>query len=285
MCGVATIMLSRDYAKSSERAALSWDAAYEYELMPGDSVAELDDGTSLLPPSAPPKPGAGLSVNDAGNVAEPRARTWRLRRTAPPNTGNSPAHAMTPLAYAFYTFVRFVCGSFLVITLAMCVLVIIYAPHTPQLNVCNTEFDWSSIVHSIKRAGVEADFQLLVSLYNPNRMDLVVKGGSAVFRHHHEEVGEMSFSNVTAEGGYTTDMLLPVTFDAETWENLHLGYEYETGELAFLVDGTITAAIAINSFESYPFSFSFNNYYVRVSDAAQYDRSLCHCPQMKGSNG
>lgn len=45
-----------------------------------------------------------------------------------------------------------------------------------------------SIVHSLKRVTVEADFQLLVSVYNPNMLDAEIDSGTAVLYHKHTEV-------------------------------------------------------------------------------------------------
>lgn len=45
-----------------------------------------------------------------------------------------------------------------------------------------------SIVHSLINVGVEADFQILVSIYNPNILDAKIESGSAVLYHKHTEV-------------------------------------------------------------------------------------------------
>lgn len=58
------------------------------------------------------------------------------------------------------------------------------------------------------------------------------------------------------------------------------GLEYETGTLAFLMDATISASVLFHGFKTYPFTFSIHNYYIKVSDAVEYDRSLCNCTQM-----
>lgn len=45
-----------------------------------------------------------------------------------------------------------------------------------------------SIVHSLAKVAVEADFQLLVSIYNPNALDAKIETGTAVFYHKHQQV-------------------------------------------------------------------------------------------------
>lgn len=58
------------------------------------------------------------------------------------------------------------------------------------------------------------------------------------------------------------------------------GWEYETGQLAFLMDATISASVMWHGFKTYPFTFSVHDYYIKVSDTTAYDRSLCNCTQM-----
>ncbi|CAM9923250.1 unnamed protein product, partial [Phaeothamnion confervicola] len=173
-----------------------------------------------------------------------------------------------------------VCASCMLVALAMCVVTLLYAPHFPEVNVCNTEFDWKSVVHSITGVAVEVDYQLLVSIYNPNNMDVAIESGTAVLKHKHTEVGAMVFEPFTATGGYVTDILATVAINAQQWENLRLGVEYETGKLAFFMDASVQAAVLWHGLKTYPFSFSVSNYYIKVSDVTAYDRSLCACPDM-----
>lgn len=45
-----------------------------------------------------------------------------------------------------------------------------------------------SIVKSIEKAAVEANFQILVSIYNPNTLDAKINSGTAILLHKHTEV-------------------------------------------------------------------------------------------------
>lgn len=58
------------------------------------------------------------------------------------------------------------------------------------------------------------------------------------------------------------------------------GLEYETGQLAFLMDATVSASVMWHGHTTYPFTFSIHDYYIKVSDTTDYDRSLCNCTQM-----
>ena len=37
---------------------------------------------------------------------------------------------------------------------------ILYAPHYPDINVCNTELDWGSIMSGFTKLKLEADYQV-----------------------------------------------------------------------------------------------------------------------------
>lgn len=56
--------------------------------------------------------------------------------------------------------------------------------------------------------------------------------------------------------------------------------EFETGQLAFLMDATVSAAVMWHGLKTYPFTFSIHDYYIKVSDTTAYDRSLCNCTHM-----
>ncbi|CAN0336649.1 unnamed protein product [Laminaria digitata] len=222
-----------------------------------------------------------------GDGGRAGARGWAAgrggrRRGGAEGGGPGPS----PLARKVLLFTRVVCGTGMAAAVLMCGVVVWFAPHTPGVNMCNTEFDWKSIVESLKKASLETDFQLLVSIYNPNVLDAKIESGTAILYHKHTEVGIMAFEPAVLEGGYVTDLLLTIAFDGEAWEEAHIGLEYETGKLAFLMDATVSASVMWHGLKTYPFTFSVNNYYIKVSSATDYDRSLCNCSQMmQGSRG
>lgn len=42
----------------------------------------------------------------------------------------------------------------------------------------------------------------------------------------------------------------------------------------------MSASVMWHGLKTYPFTFSVRNYYIKVSSATDYDRSLCNCSQM-----
>ncbi|CAM9113695.1 unnamed protein product [Ectocarpus fasciculatus] len=247
----------------------------------GPSAAEeggAEAAAAAATAPAVPKGKRDFGRTGARSVGRSTSRTRRRRRRG--RRAVVEEDGPSPLARKVYFLTRLVCGTSMAVALMVCGVVIGFAPHAPGVNVCNTEFDWGSIVHSIKSAGVEADFQILVSIYNPNVLNAEIETGSAVLYHGDTEVGMMAFQPALLAGGYVTDILLTITFKTEVWEEAHLGLEYETGQLAFLMDATISASVMWHGYKTYPFTFSIHNYYIKVADTTGYDRSLCNCTQM-----
>lgn len=46
------------------------------------------------------------------------------------------------------------------------------------------------------------------------------------------------------------------------------------------MDATVSASVMWHGLKTYPFTFSVNKYYIKVSSTTDYDRSLCNCSQM-----
>ena len=86
-------------------------------------------------------------------------------------------------------------------------LVLAYAPSYPVLNVCSSEMDWNSVIEGLESLKIRSDFEMLMSIYNPNRFELKATTGSGVFLYQGKEVGSFALKEpFSAKGGYTTDV-------------------------------------------------------------------------------
>ena len=63
---------------------------------------------------------------------------------------------------------------FVVSSIVTGVLVGINFPRKPIYNVCTESFNWSSILKSLTKVSLEADFDVVVSVKNPNRFKFAV---------------------------------------------------------------------------------------------------------------
>lgn len=73
-------------------------------------------------------------------------RSSRRRRAA-----DAAALGPSPLAKKVSFFTRMICGTGMAATLLVCGVVVALAPHTPGVNVCNTEFDWVRVTVPLGR--------------------------------------------------------------------------------------------------------------------------------------
>lgn len=149
VCGIAAISTAREYAKesaasrenatsarsnrSSRSAIRSRDG--EYMMLAGNDSSGLAEG-----PSA--EEGIVEVTKGAARVGGRSRRVRRGRRGLPEADPPGPS----PLARMVVRYTQIICGIGMVATLVMCSLVVMFAPHTPGVNMCNTEFDWVRVV-------------------------------------------------------------------------------------------------------------------------------------------
>lgn len=157
VCGIAAISVAREYAKesaatragdavarsvarrrSSARAAPAGGGG-EYMMISGGhfsgalaDVSSTDEEREFHSRKGPPA--VGKVSGRAGR--ERRSGRGRARGASVDAPGPS------PLARKVLLFTRLICGTGMAAALLMCAAVVAFAPHTPGVNVCNTEFDW-----------------------------------------------------------------------------------------------------------------------------------------------
>ena len=165
-------------------------------------------------------------------------------------------------------------GWLLLVALA----VLLYTPHAPDVNVCNTNLDWGSIFTGLERLKLEADYQLLLSVYNPNRLDVAITSGQGIFKHDHEPIGQVEVAPFTIKGGAITDVLVTLVFTPSVWKGLQLDIAFQTGSLMVMVDMHVTGKVIWNNRPFFPFQYGMNNYFIHVGeDSTGGSRKLCNC--------
>jgi hypothetical protein len=166
-------------------------------------------------------------------------------------------------------------------TIAMSVATFMYFPRMPTYTVCNNEFDWKSIVEGMTSAKLEAEFELLLSIHNPNRVGVDLVMGSGSFSHDGTYIGRFDIpAHTEIRQQSISDVLVTITLKPDKWEALALTTEYYRGILAFSVDTAVT--VSAPALLGYTYQAKFGNVLVHVSaDAQGDDRSLCACPQWK----
>ena len=156
---------------------------------------------------------------------------------------------------------------------------IVYSPRRPEVNVCADAVAWKSIVDGMTSFEMQASFQILMSVENPNRFDVVIDMASGNFNYKGAQVGTFNVPPTKIESMAITDLLVSVTFTPDKWEALSLTAEYYKGTLSFLVD--MQAAIEIPALAGYTYNFKVDGYKVLANDPSLQDRHLCFCPDKK----
>lgn len=59
-----------------------------------------------------------------------------------------------------YYVIRVILGLTLAWLVLVALGVLLYTPHAPDVNVCNQELDWGSIISGFEKLKLEADYQV-----------------------------------------------------------------------------------------------------------------------------
>lgn len=154
-----------------------------------------------------------------------------------------------------------------------------YAPREPQYNVCTNELAWKSIVEGMASLKMSASFDLLISVYNPNRFEVDLSNGHGQFHHDDQYVGSFDIPEGKISEKAISDIVVKVTFTPDKWSALSLTSEYYQGKLKFVLDGH--AHVTIPALGNYQFDAKFDDIHVNVNDPSLDDTHLCACPGWK----
>jgi hypothetical protein len=98
------------------------------------------------------------------------------------------------------------------------VIRLLYWGRMPEYNLCYQKQNWRSVLESVEAAasgGIVWDHQMLMSIYNPDRLGLSIHRSSAVFKHKGVDVATWKFGggdDFEIRAGCVQDMLTEVEF-------------------------------------------------------------------------
>ena len=168
-----------------------------------------------------------------------------------------------------------VCYVLSIITVMTLVLACMYVyPATPIYNVCNDSVAWKKIIENVAALKLDASFEILISLSNPNRVDVALDRATGGFKFDGNYVGTFEIPPVILESMAITDLMLIAHVSPDRYQALQLAEAYYMGKL--LLDADFTATIRIPFLDNYVKHVSVDNIPVNVTE--QSDRSLCACP-------
>jgi hypothetical protein len=161
-------------------------------------------------------------------------------------------------------------GTLLLVACSVVTTMRLY-PKIPQYNVCNDSMAWQSIMDSLTHLKVTADFEILISISNPNHFDAKLEMGHGSFTHEGAFVGTFDIPPVVVKSMSITDMMIIAHFSPDRWDALGLVAEYTRGKLVLHVDAQATISVPL-----YSFSTELRDIVVHVNEMS--DRHLCSCP-------
>jgi hypothetical protein len=172
------------------------------------------------------------------------------------------------------------CYAFTILTtIILSIVTLSYAPRQPDYNVCTDQMAWKSIVEGMTSLKMSASFDLLISVYNPNRWEVDLDNGSGQFHHDGEYVGSFQIPSGQISPQAISDIVVKVTFTPDKWSALSLTSEYYQGTLKFMVGGH--SHVKIPGLGNYQFDAKFDDILVNVNDPSLDDTHLCACPGWK----
>ncbi|CAH0522336.1 unnamed protein product [Peronospora belbahrii] len=168
--------------------------------------------------------------------------------------------------------------TWLTVLISITVLALMFYPRMPDYNVCNRQFEWESILHSIMGLEPKVEYQVLVSVINENRFGFVLESGRADIYHNTTLVGKWELEKpLEAKAGSISDVIAAINIKPGFAEGIALWKDFSKNELIFRINATIAGSITWGRYKIYRISSSTPD--VEFLVGAEYDRSLCKCTE------
>jgi len=168
------------------------------------------------------------------------------------------------------------CLYYLSIMVVVCLVVgiFVFFPKPPVYNVCNDAVAWKHIMENLLAFKIDASFEILISVSNPNHIDAVVDKATGSFSFEGKPLGTYEIPSKTAEGMAITDMMLVAKVTPDRYQAIQVAEAYLRGNLILQADfnGKLRVPALFNV--TYDYHKKDIDVYVNVLGP----RDLCHCP-------
>eukprot|EP00536_Pseudo-nitzschia_multiseries_P013961 jgi/Psemu1/310419/fgenesh1_kg.636_\ len=154
-------------------------------------------------------------------------------------------------------------------------MALFFFPQIPVYNVCNDEVAWTKIMKNIVVFKLDAGFEILASLSNPNRIAAALDEGNGSFSFEGEQFGTFAIPPIVVEPMSITDFMIVVHISpADKTQAIRLTEAYYAGKL--ILEAEFEGTIRVPTLFNFTRSVTAENITVDIN--AVTDRSLCHCP-------
>jgi hypothetical protein len=150
---------------------------------------------------------------------------------------------------------------------------IYFYPKRPVYDVCNDSVAWKKIIENIASLKLDASFEILVSLSNPNRFDVAVDNASGGFSFEGKRVGTFIIPPLTAASMAITDLMLIAHVTPDKYQAFQLAEAFYKGKLILIAD--FEATLRVPALRNLTKQVSVDSIIVNVTEVT--DRSLCAC--------
>lgn len=133
--------------------------------------------------------------------------------------------------------------------LGVTIFALMFYPRIPDYNVCNREFEWESIMQSIRHLQPHIEYQVLISVINENRFGFVLESGRADIYHAGTLVGNWVLnSSFEAAAGAISDIIAPIHIQPPSvYESYALWNDFHNNKLIFNINASVTGSITWGS--------------------------------------
>lgn len=261
---------------STTTSTASYEALHEKETNDNDEIANPEDAVeqdALLLPTVSEEPLANPELTLDG-VDDPIEPAFTASPSVFPASKRSSGYMNCLLRFCG------VCYCLVVVAIGVGVYgAIWYFPKFPQYSICNDSLAWKSLVETVTNAKMQAKFEILASVQNPNHLSVSLVRGSGSFSHKGSMVGTFELPPTDSAALTITDVKVVASFTPEKWEALSLAAEYYNGNLVLDIESEAT--FRIPALYNYTLDVEFKHIRINVANPYLSNRKLCACPSWK----
>jgi hypothetical protein len=167
------------------------------------------------------------------------------------------------------------------VVLALCASTLYFFPRMPIYDVCNDAVAWRKIITNVAAFKLDASFEILVSVSNPNYIGAALEKGSGSFTFDGKAIGTFEIPPVYCAPMAITDLMLIAHVTPDKIQAFQIAEAYYLGKL--VLEAEFVGTIRVPSLNNYEFEIERDGIVVNVNE--MQDRSLCHCPSWDDPGG
>jgi hypothetical protein len=160
------------------------------------------------------------------------------------------------------------------LVLVMVATTVYFYPKRPVYNVCNDAVAYKKIFENIMALKLDASFEILISLSNPNHLGVALDKGKGSFTFDGKPVGTFEIPPDFIGAMAITDLMLVAKVTPDKYQAAQLAAAYFRGKL--VLEAEFQATVRVPAMFDMTYHLSVEDIRVDVNELS--DRSLCYCP-------